>query len=216
MDDRDDVPNDAVPEHDAPETDSERHQARAFGKLIEGLVAGEAPPPAIDADQRELLDVASTMRASLGEVELEGVRRDAIIDAAFARVLGTRSGARAPVADVTPLHGGGRSRLRYLPWATTVIAAAAAVALWIGRPAPSVPPAARASIHTPSLVDQHLSRPADLLIGKIERGDADQASARIDIIVADRMAGYRDLRLRGLVGSNGPGGTSGATQGGVR
>lgn len=192
--------DDAIPTHDAPETDSERHHARAFARLVDGLVAGDAPPPALDADQRELLDVASTVRASMGEVELEEVRRDAIIDAAFASVLGARTGADPVPANVTPLHAARRSRLRYVPWATTLVAVAAAVALFLTRPAPAPRPVAQTVIETPALGDQHLSRPADLLIGQIPRAAADQASSRIDIIVADRMAGYRDLRLRGLAG----------------
>lgn len=198
IDDRDD----AIPTHDAPETESERHQARAFAKLVDGLVAGEGTPPALDADQRELIDVASTVRASMADVELEGGRRDAIIGAAFAQVLGGRRSAETSTAEVTSLEAARRSRLRYLPWATTVVAAAAAVALLLTRPAPAPAPMAQAPIESPALTDQHLSRPADLLIGKIPRAAAGQASARIDLIVADRMAGYRDLRLRGLAGAS--------------
>ncbi|HUH04104.1 MAG TPA: hypothetical protein VML75_19035 [Kofleriaceae bacterium] len=194
--------DDAIPAHDAPETESERHQARAFAKLVDGLVAGDGTPPALDADQRELIDVASTVRASITEVALERGRRDAIIDAAYARVLGARSSAQPLPAEVSSLQAARRSRLRYLPWATTVVAAAAAVALLVTRPTPAPAPVAQAHtqahIDAPRLSDQHLSRPADLLIGKIPRAAAGQASARIDLIVADRMAGYRDLHLRGL------------------
>ena len=40
------------------------------------------------------------------------------------------------------------------------------------------------------------SRPADPLVGVIRRSAAGAASDRIDIIFADRLDGYRDLRLR--------------------
>jgi hypothetical protein len=40
------------------------------------------------------------------------------------------------------------------------------------------------------------SRPADPLIGPIKKNVGD-ASARIDTIFADRLDGYRELRLRG-------------------
>jgi hypothetical protein len=92
---------------------------------------------------------------------------------------------------------GARRRRRLgtiIPWALTAAAVAAALFLALQRPAPehtaSLPePASRSEIHR--------SRPADALIGQIPRDRAERASDRLDMIYADRMAGYRDLRLRG-------------------
>jgi hypothetical protein len=99
--------------------------------------------------------------------------------------------------DVIDLGARRRGRLgTIIPWALTAAAAAAALFLALQRPAPertaSLPEPAPASVS-----EVHRSRPADALIGQIPRDRAERASDRLDMIYADRMAGYRDLRLRG-------------------
>ncbi len=89
---------------------------------------------------------------------------------------------------------------RALPWAVAMasVAAALLLALWqsrTGRLSPTVPTVVAQS--APALDTVHRSRPADALIGEIPRPRADAARARIDMIYADRLIGYRDLRLRG-------------------
>jgi hypothetical protein len=100
-----------------------------------------------------------------------------------------------PAGDVIDLGARRRRRLgTILPWAITAAAAAAALFLALQRPAPE----RTASLPEPeALSEVHRSRPADALIGQIPRDRAERASDRLDMIYADRMAGYRDLRLRG-------------------
>jgi hypothetical protein len=97
--------------------------------------------------------------------------------------------------DVSDLGARRRARLgKVIPWAFTAVAAAAALFFALQRPAPE----RTASLPEPaSLSEVHRSRPADALIGQIPRDRAERASDRLDVIYADRMAGYRDLHLRG-------------------
>jgi hypothetical protein len=98
---------------------------------------------------------------------------------------------------------------RVLPWAVAAVSAAAALLLALRSPrlpmpnpredptesstgVPAAPP-----VETSHLQPMHRSRPADSLIGEIPRPRAAAASDRIDVIFADRLIGYRDLRLRG-------------------
>jgi hypothetical protein len=99
--------------------------------------------------------------------------------------------------DVIDLGARRRGRLgKIIPWALTAVAAAAALFLALQRPAPEHSASLREPAPT-SLSEVHRSRPADALIGQIPRDRAERASDRLDMIYADRMAGYRDLRLRG-------------------
>lgn len=115
-------------------------------------------------------------------------------------------GARVERPDgVIDLRGARERRrarfFRVLPWAVTTasVAAALALVLWQDRgagPSRSASPLV-AETTAPALDVTHRSRPAGDLVGEIPRARADAARARIDIIYADRMNGYRDLRLRG-------------------
>ncbi len=96
--------------------------------------------------------------------------------------------------------------LRVLPWAVATASVAAALVLALGHPRlrPSFallgsPPTASVTAAVATELARepwHRSRPADALIGEIPRRHAGAASDRIDIIFADRLSGYRQLRLR--------------------
>jgi hypothetical protein len=108
---------------------------------------------------------------------------------------------RGETSDILDL--GERRRARYfraLPWAVAMasVAAALLLALWQSRTGRLSAPATNVVAESAHALDTvHRSRPADALIGEIPRPRADAARARIDMIYADRLIGYRDLRLRG-------------------
>ncbi|HYU14616.1 MAG TPA: hypothetical protein VEL05_01030 [Candidatus Acidoferrum sp.] len=230
-------------DQDQPVTPAEQTRAEAFGKWIDALSAGEPLPPAMDSDDRALLETASMVLASSRAVDLEPERARRLVDEALenamvgqwppadsrsgehhlgtaprgltGRALGRLSGSRAvpPEGDgddreaasrsSTDLVLSGRRRadrvLRHLPWAVASLAAAAAVVLFVTthkhdrKGQAPVPPVAERPLR---LQVANTSRPADPLIGPIDRRDAGGASERLDILFADRMDGYRDLVLR--------------------
>jgi hypothetical protein len=176
------IDEDDVPEPDAEPTASERAHAKTFGELVDKTLAGRTPP-AMSADDRALLEVATVIRAAHGKAELPAARERAAVEDALRGAVG----GPASSAGVIPIS---RKRAR-APWivaAVSAACAAAAILLWLGAP----PKHAAAQLPT-----AWKSRPADPLIGKIERSDAGKASVRIDTIFADRMDGYRDRRLSG-------------------
>jgi len=238
---------------DAPVTPAELARAEAFGRWLDGLAAGDPLPPAMDSDDRALLETATMVMASSHAVELAPERARSLIDEALESAVLGRSGdadadaladadaetdvdlgmfaggrvpARRPVAvrAVPPVAGAGDARdsaaasstdlvtvrrkradrvLRNLPWAVASLAAAAAVILFVTRPA--VDHAARETPARPlRLGVANTSRPADSLIGIIARKDAGLASERLDVLFADRMDGYRDLTLRRALGKEQP------------
>ncbi len=158
-------------------TAEERVQARSLARLVDDLVAGAAPPPALPAEDRALLETATMIRAALTEQRLDPARRDEL----FARL------ERRPPA--TTGRGAWRRRA---PWIVAAVAAAAAVILAIRPPPPApLPSAAQAEV---PITQQ--SRPADPLIGEIPRAASGDARARMDVIYADRLAGYRSVLFR--------------------
>lgn len=108
----------------------------------------------------------------------------------------------ASVTDMNAARVRQRARFfRVLPWSVAVasVAAALALVLWQGHGgglSPAAPPLV-AETTAPALDTIHRSRPASGLVGEIPRERADAARSRIDMIYADRLIGYRDLRLRG-------------------
>ena len=83
-----------------------------------------------------------------------------------------------------------------MPWVVAITAAAAAVIFFLVRPGDrdrevAVKPRAEVRLSV-----SNTSRPADPLVGVIERGSSDRARERLDIIFADRMDGYRALTIR--------------------
>lgn len=238
----DDRNHDQTPPHGTqPEARAdarEQAQAASFAALIDRLTSGQPLPPAMTAEERELVETAGMVRASARDVALAPERQRAVIDSVLDSVLDSARDsalARGPAAARSqggadagrgvrqrvpsrgpgrdePRHGEGdvvdiaeRRRGRYfhaLPWAVAVLSAAAALLVfWQSRSGPLVPDApdviaGRVPV-VPLLDETHRSRPADALIGEIARVDADAARARIDVMYADRLIGYRDLRLRG-------------------
>lgn len=108
---------------------------------------------------------------------------------------GEPAGAPGLASDPVDLDAYRRKRLtRIIPWAIATAAAAAALFMMLRQPA--LPTRATPEAE-PRVSVVHRSRPADALIGQIPRERADWASERLDIIYADRLAGYRNLRLQG-------------------
>jgi hypothetical protein len=178
-----------VPEPDAEPSASERAHAKTFAEIVDKTLAGRTPP-AMSADDRALLEVATVIRAAHGKAELPASRQRSVVEDALRTAVGG-AGAAASTAGVVPIT---RKRAR-APWviaAMSAVCAAAAILLWLRAPKSMMQAPTAASLPT-----AWKSRPADPLIGVIAREHAGEASTRIDTIFADRMDGYRDRRLQG-------------------
>ncbi|MBA3502010.1 MAG: hypothetical protein M4D80_02380 [Myxococcota bacterium] len=178
----------SVPDPDAEPTASERAHAKTFADLVDKTLAGRTPP-AVSADDRALLEVATVIRAATGNVTLSAGKQRSIVEDALRQAIG--GGPATSMPGVTPITA---ARRRWVPWAiatgSSIVAAAAIAMLWFRAPSTNGAPVAAAATPT-----TWTSRPADSLIGPIDRERAGDASARIDTIFADRMDGYRDRRL---------------------
>jgi hypothetical protein len=218
------------PVDDEPVTPGEQARAEAFGRLVDGLLAGDPLPPAMDSDDRALVEAATVVMASSRVIEPAPERTRRLVDQALEAAILKRGGARLGPADsgertplpvrlvpqddpnersVTDVTTRRRRRsdqvARVLPWAVASLAAAAAIVLYIARP-PQKDAGRRggesaevAPVREVPLDVSNVSRPADPLVGRIAKADRSKASERIDLIYADRMAGYRDLAFRRAV-----------------
>jgi len=191
-DNNDDFLTGTVPEPDAEPTAAERAHARTFADLIDKTLSGHTPP-AMSTDDRTLLEVATVIRAATGNALLGTAKQRSIVEDALRQAVGgagsTSSGSVVPITR-------GRAR-RWAPWAvaaTSTLVAAAVLILWVRTPPRVVTHTVPAAQNLP---ETWKSRPADALIGPITKEHAGDASARIDTIFADRLDGYRELRLRG-------------------
>jgi len=177
----------SVPDPETEPAPGELAHARRFADLVDKTLAGRTPP-AMSADDRALLEVATVIRATRGSLELAPARGRAVVEDALRQAIG---GGAAAGGSVVPI---GRGR-RWAPWivagASALVAAAALAMLWL-RPAA---PFAGAPIGRAAVPVEWRSRPADALIGPIARDRAGDASARIDAIFADRLDGFRAGRL---------------------
>jgi hypothetical protein len=183
----------SVPDPDIEPTPAELAHARRFAELVDKTLTGRTPP-AMSADDRALLEVATVIRATRGQLELAPARRHAVVEDALRQAIGT---GPSPGGSVTPL-----ARVparRWAPWivagASTLVAAAALLVLWLR---PAEPPRSASFGHPPGRPPapvEWTSRPTDALIGRIERNLPADASARIDTIFADRLDGFRARRL---------------------
>ena len=173
-----------VPEPDAEPTAAERAHAKTFADLVDKTLAGRTPP-AMSADDRALLEVATVIRAASGKVELPASTKRSLVEDALKQAVG----AAAP-STVVPIT---RARRRWLPWTVASVSsavAAAAIAMLVLRTPP------RAAQPTAAVVPlEERSRPTDSLFGPIARDRAGDATSRIDTIFADRLDGYRDREL---------------------
>lgn len=163
---------------DLEPTPAELAQARRFADVVDQTLAGRAPA-VMATEDRELVEVATVIRATHGRGELSVRRQHEIVEDAL----------RIAIGGVTPI---GRARRRRTPWviagATSLVAAAAVALLWLRPPAPKLE--RRAEVPA-----EWTSRSADALVGPIAREHAGDAATRIDAIFADRLDGFRARRL---------------------
>jgi hypothetical protein len=192
-DNDDDFLTGTVPEPDAEPTAAERAHARTFADLVDKTLSGRTPA-AMSTDDRALIEVATVIRAAAGNVELAAAKRRSLVEDALRQAVGGAGSSGAAGGSVVPIT---RSRARrWAPWAisaASTLAAAAVLILWVRTPPRIITRTAPAAQLLP---ETWTSRPTDPLIGPIKK-DVGDASARIDTIFADRLDGYRELRLRG-------------------
>ncbi|MCE9574091.1 MAG: hypothetical protein K8W52_13175 [Deltaproteobacteria bacterium] len=187
-------PDDDDFDPDDPISPAELAHARGFGELIDRAVAGRGVPAAMSADDRALVEVATVIRGAAGRIALTDARAASIVDAALLAAVDKdrpRSvsvppplGAPSPPRVVSIDAARKRS---LLPWIAATVAtavAAAAIAILVTRPVRHAP--------SPSVAAR---RSADQLVGVITRDRAGDAAARIDVIYADRLDGWREQGL---------------------
>lgn len=197
--DDDDILTGPVPFPDAEPTAAERAHARTFAELVDKTLSGRTPP-AMSADDRALLEVATVIRATSGKLELTPAKRSSLIEDVLRQAVAGGAGASMNQG-VTPIARGRARRLA--PWivagASSLVAAAAVTVLWLRSPhlvgQPVAPPVAPTAAALPAVPASWTSRPTDPMIGPIPRERAGDAGARIDYIFADRLDGYRDRRM---------------------
>lgn len=188
--DDDDILTGPVPLPDAEPSAAERAHARTFAELVDKTLAGRTPP-AMSADDRALVEVATVIRAASGNVQLTAPQQRLVVEAALRQAIGER--AQPASSGAVPIAAA-RWR-RWAPWTiagASALVAAAAVLLWLQSPRERV--VVREAPQAAALPEAERSRPADALIGPIPRERAGDASARIDAIFADRLDGYRERR----------------------
>ena len=79
---QDDTLTGAVPDPDVEPTPAELAHARRFAELVDKSLAGR-PPPAMSADDRTLLEVATVIRATQGSAPLGESEQRAIVEEAL-------------------------------------------------------------------------------------------------------------------------------------
>lgn len=190
----DDTLTGSIPDPDAEPSPGERAHARRFAELVDKALLGRTPP-AMPAEDRALLEVATVIRATRGHLELAADRQRAIAEAALRDAIGAAPVTAAPIAAQAQSgrgRGRDRGRDRWAPWtvagASALVAAAAIAVLWL-RPHP-MSTIGDAAAHRAAPAAWR-SRPTDPLIGPIARDRAGDASARLDAIFADRLDGFR-------------------------
>lgn len=188
--DDDDILTGPVPAPDAEATPTERAHAKTFADIVDKTLAGRTPP-AMSAEDRSLLEVATVIRAASGKAELSATKRRSLVEDALRQAVGGAGGSLT--SGVTPIS---KARRRWVPWAiagaSTLVAAAAILLLWLRTPQTQQP-----QLEPPPVAEILKSRPADKLIGPISREHAGDAATRIDAIYADRLDGYRQRTLAG-------------------
>jgi len=185
-----------IPDPDVEPTASELAHARRFAELVDKTLSGRTPP-AMSADDRALLEVATVIRAAHGSLELAPSQQRAVVEDALRQAISTPASAgRGQVTSIAE----GRSRLRRrAPWivagTSTLVAAAAIALLWLRVPGPGDAARGNPVARGAEVPQEWISRSADALVGPIARDHAGDAGARIDAIFADRLDGFRTRRL---------------------
>ena len=190
-------------ESDSPEDDfspEEMAQAAALAEQVDDLVAGRAAPVVLASGDRDLLQSSSMIYAAHHEMTLSDARKSALIEEALAGATGAR---RADFEEEVPSDLDRARAKRRLGLGVAVLGfiAAAAVLLLVWR----TPPGPRTAdqghgqgsvVIQIELPESEQSRPSDALIGQISRDESGQAGERLELLYADRMAGYRSLQYR--------------------
>jgi hypothetical protein len=177
---------------DGPVTPEERARAASLARLVDAMLDGREAPPALEAEDRSLLEVATAIHAGLGVETLGADRKRRLVESALAE--GSRAKKdptpiaprRPPTVKPEPAPKQGRRVLSAAPWVVAALASAAAILLLVRTSA--TPAVHHAPTHTP--------RSPDAIVGKLEPGDVEGATARIDSIYADRFAAYRARGVR--------------------
>lgn len=179
-----------IPDPDAPASAAELARAHSFAALLDKAEQGRSPP-ALAADERALLEMATVIRATTA-APAPAPAHHALVEEVLLGALDPQ--ARPPRVSAAFAAAGARRarpRGRWVPWAlaaSTALAAAAALALWL-RPTRTV------VLPAPRLPTTFTSRPADAVVGEISREAAADAARRIDAIYSDRLDGYRAAAL---------------------
>ena len=190
----DDASLDAIPEPDDAASSSERMRAAQFATLLDNATAG-ALPAALEVEARRNLEAAVALQAAAGQRQLDDTEARAMVasvlrDAATPTVQAPLHDQLAAQRQRQPAHpAAARARAPWLIAAACSLVAAAAIIMLMLRPTvPSPGPNAA------PLPLAWQSRPADALVGAIDRAAAGNAALRIDAIYADRLDGYRNAR----------------------
>jgi hypothetical protein len=184
-----------IPDPETAPAPAELARARRFAEIVDKTLSGRTPP-AMSADHRALLEVATVIRAAHGSLELPPAMRRSVVEDALRQAIGSSPTASASIAPIAPI-GLARGK-RWAPWiiagATTLVATAAVAMLWLRDPAGGGASAARTGRRA-AVPEEWTSRSADAVVGPIASDHAGDASARIDAIFADRLDGFRSQRL---------------------
>jgi hypothetical protein len=189
-------PDDTVPAPDAEPTSAEKAQARAFGDLLDKALAGRTPP-AMAAGDRDLLEVATIIRAVARPAELADARATATVEAALRQAVGVKDRPSVSAPDIAPPGLPRRSRAPWFIAAASAAVAAAAVAMLLVGPDRRGRERTTETATTADVPAHWRSRPADELIGAIPEERSGDAVQRIDAIYADRLGGFRERTLAG-------------------
>jgi hypothetical protein len=172
-DSRDGCVPELAPESEASE--SEQREAAAFAERLDRALAGERPP--VD----EALAAALMVRAAAHEQPLQD---RGLVDRALAE-------AEASVAAAAPSTRGFARVRRWAP----ALALAASLLLLAGTFLTLLTPARKAAAPARRALPTALqSRSSDELMGRPFQ-DRAGASRRLDLVFADRLSGYRELRF---------------------
>lgn len=178
---------------DEPPTKEELAAAKALAGHVDSLLEGNALPSVLESEERELAELSGMIHAAHSPATLDATRGASIIEAALAQGAG--------VGDATNELARARAkRASRLPYVGLTLAAAAAIAFLVMRPAPDSKTQRSPVARVMELPLSQQSRPGDALVGQIAREASAEARMRLDTLYGDRMAGYRALQYRRLVG----------------